>query len=54
MVGGKVFAPGCASKPDGESREEPEEHKRKEVELVVSVDDLKIFVINKRYFNAEF
>ena len=30
MVGGKVFAPGCASKPDGESREEPEEHKRNE------------------------
>ena len=26
---GKVFAPGCASKPDGESREEPEEHKRR-------------------------
>ena len=26
--GEKVFAPGCASKPDGESREEPEEHKR--------------------------
>ena len=26
--GGKVFVPGCASKPDGESREEPEEHKR--------------------------
>ena len=26
--GGKVFAPGCASEPDGESREEPEEHKR--------------------------
>ena len=25
---GKVFAPGRASKPDGESREEPEEHKR--------------------------
>ena len=25
---GKVFAPGCASKPDGESGEEPEEHKR--------------------------
>ena len=25
---GKVFAPGCASKPDGESWEEPEEHKR--------------------------
>ena len=25
---GKVFAPGCASKLDGESREEPEEHKR--------------------------
>ena len=25
---GKVFAPGCASKPDGESREQPEEHKR--------------------------
>ena len=25
---GKVFAPGCASKPDCESREEPEEHKR--------------------------
>ena len=25
---GKVFAPGCASKPDGESREKPEEHKR--------------------------
>ena len=25
---GKVFAPGCASKPDGESQEEPEEHKR--------------------------
>ena len=38
---GKVFAPGCASKPDGESREEPEEHKRKEVELVDSVDELK-------------
>ena len=36
---GKVFAPGCASKPDGESWEEPEEHKRKEVELVDSVDD---------------
>ena len=28
MVGGKVFAPGCASKLDGERREEPEEHKR--------------------------
>ena len=28
VVGGKVFAPGCASKPDGESREEPEEYKR--------------------------
>ena len=27
---GNVFAPGCASKPDGESREEPEEHKRKQ------------------------
>ena len=27
---GKVFASGCASKPDGESREEPEEHKRDE------------------------
>ena len=27
---GKVFAPGCASKPDCESREEPEEHKRKQ------------------------
>ena len=26
-MGGKVFAPGYASKPDGESREEPEEHK---------------------------
>ena len=25
---GKVFALGCASKPDGESREEPEENKR--------------------------
>ena len=25
-----VFAPGCASKLDGESREEPEEHKRKQ------------------------
>ena len=25
---GKVFAPGCDSKPDGESREEPEGHKR--------------------------
>ena len=25
---GKVFAPRCASKPDGESRDEPEEHKR--------------------------
>ena len=25
---GKVFAPGGASKVDGESREEPEEHKR--------------------------
>ena len=25
---GKVFAPECASKLDGESREEPEEHKR--------------------------
>ena len=38
---GKVFAPGCASKPDGESREEPQEHKRKEVELVDSVDELR-------------
>ena len=38
---GKVFAPGSASKPDGESREEPEEHKRKEVELVDSVDELR-------------
>ena len=38
---GKVFAPGCASKPDGESREEPEEHKRKKVELVDSVDELR-------------
>ena len=38
---GKVFAPGCASKPDGESQEEPEEHKRKEVELVDSVDELR-------------
>ena len=28
--GGKVFAPGCASKPEGESQEEPEEHKREE------------------------
>ena len=26
----------------------------KEVEMVDSVDDLKIFVINKRYFNAKF
>ena len=26
---GKVFAPGSASKPDGESREEPEEHNRR-------------------------
>ena len=41
MVGGKVFAPGCASKPDGERREEPEEHQRKEVELVDSVDELR-------------
>ena len=32
MVGGKVFAPGCASKPDGESREEPEEHKRDSIQ----------------------
>ena len=31
MVGGKVSAPGCASKPDGDSREEPEEHKRLEL-----------------------
>ena len=28
---GKVFAPRCASKPDGESREEPEEHKRMDI-----------------------
>ena len=41
MVGGKVFAPGCASKPDGESLEEPKEHKRKEVKLVDSVDELR-------------
>ena len=41
MVGGKVFAPECASKPDGESREEPEEHKRKEMELVDSMDELR-------------
>ena len=27
---GKVFAAGCASNPDGESREDPEEHKRKQ------------------------
>ena len=26
----------------------------KEVEMVDSVDDLKIFIINTRYFNAEF
>ena len=26
----------------------------KEVELVDSVDELKNFIINKRYFNAEF
>ena len=51
---GKVFAPGCASKPDGESREEPEEHRRKEVELVDSVDEFKIFVICSWYFSAEF
>ena len=25
---GKVFAPGAPLEPDGESREEPEEHKR--------------------------
>ena len=41
--GGKVFAPGCASKPDGESREKPEEHKRNEVELVDSVYELRSF-----------
>ena len=36
---GKVFAPGRTSRTNGESREEPEEHKRKEVELVDSVDE---------------
>ena len=32
---------GAPQKRDGESREEPEEHKRKEVELVESVDELR-------------
>ena len=36
---GKVFAPGCASKPDGESREEPEEHKRYEYFRVTGAID---------------
>ena len=35
---GKVFAPGCASKPDGESREEPEEHKRLFPDCLVAMD----------------
>ena len=35
---GKVFAPGCASKPDGESREEPEEHKRSSPDCLVAMD----------------
>ena len=35
---GKVFAPGCASKPDGESREEPEEHKRSSPDCQVAMD----------------
>ena len=39
--GGKVIAPGCASKSGRESRVEPEEHKRKEVELVDSVGELR-------------
>ena len=49
---GKVFAPGCASKPDGESREEPEEHKRKEVELVDSVDELRSSMPNFEVLDA--
>ena len=37
-----MFAPGCASKNRTvRAGEEPEEHKRKEVEMVDSVDDLK-------------
>ena len=32
---------GAPQEPVGESREEPEEHKRKEVELVDSVDELR-------------
>ena len=36
--GGKVFAPGCTSKPDGESREEPEEHKRPFPDCQVAMD----------------
>ena len=36
--GGKVFAPGCASKPDGESQEEPEEHKRSSPDCLVAMD----------------
>ena len=32
---------GAPQEPDGESREEPEEHKRKEVELVDSADELR-------------
>ena len=39
--GWKGVRPGVRLKPDGESREEPEEHKRKEVELVDSVDELR-------------
>ena len=32
---------GAPQEPDGQSREEPEEHKRKQVELVDSVDELR-------------
>ena len=53
---GKVFAPGCASKPDGESREEPEEHQRECLDGLARItsEELAIthFVKNGTLHNA--
>ena len=53
---GKVFAPGCASKPDGESREDPEEHKRERLDGLarITLEELGIthFVIKGTLQNA--
>ena len=49
----RCSARGPPQELDGESREESEEHKRKEVELVDSVDELKSSSFT-RYFKSEY